>query len=208
MQFTCHVPRLRPYAETPFEHIDNLFEQITLKGNQKPLDFSDQLTIALLETSGDLPEAIWRLFLTSRQHARWLDSSVIIGMPDFTRDQKMERMYNFSTSVAACRPQEIHPAQDASGDTYYSWTHALGGITFRALAGQRLGFGVKAGGVAMHNGTRLIQEMVFRLKPQTMWSDHSIAATYGNAIGEVLADILNDRLIGLEEVLPETELVA
>ncbi len=189
MQFTSYLPDVRPFAQTPFQHIDDLYSQIVEEGKGAPLGFADQLDLALEQTAGDLPEAVWRLFITSRQHARWFDSSVITGMPELTREEKMNRMYDFSHAVAACRSHEVSPIQDTGGDTYYGWTHALGRLAFGALAEKQTGL-TKIGGKAMHNGTRLMHELAHRFKPQTLPSDHTVAAAYGNAVGDALVQIM------------------
>ncbi|MGI0135073.1 MAG: hypothetical protein ACREBW_08975, partial [Candidatus Micrarchaeaceae archaeon] len=180
---------LRPYGQTSFEQVDDLYAEVTEKGSDKPLGYAEQLTIALKQTSGDLPEALWRLFITSRQYGRWFDSSIITGMPDFTRDQKMERMYAFAHSVAACKPHEASPVQDAAGDTYYTWTHALGGVAFGALAAKQT-LATRTGAEVIHNGTTLMHNLAHRFKPQRLPSDHTIAAAYGNAIGDTLVHVL------------------
>jgi len=190
MQFTSYLPRLGPYAETPFQHVDDLYTQLVERGRIAPLSFSDQLTTALEQTTGDLPEALWRLFITSRQHARWFDSSVITGMPEFGRDEIMNRMYNFSRAVAACKPHDTSPVQDTSGDTYYGWTHAAAGLVFGALATKQTMF-TKAGGKAIRNGTSLMHSLAHRFKAQRLPSDHTIAAEYGNAMGDVFIQLMS-----------------
>jgi len=190
MQFTSYLPNLRSFGQTPFVHIEDLHSDITERGNNTPLGYADQLSIALNQTEGDLPEAVWRLFLTSRQCGRWFDDSIITNMPDFTRDKKMEYMYTFARSVLACKPHETSPVQDSAGDTYYTWTHVLGGLMFDSLADKQTS-AVRLGSKAVHNGTTLMHELAHRYKPQRLASDHTTAAVYGNAISDALVGVLN-----------------
>ncbi|HEY8998926.1 MAG TPA: hypothetical protein VIM53_01265 [Candidatus Saccharimonadales bacterium] len=190
MQFTSYLPKLQPFGQTPFEHVDNLYSEMTQQGHDVPLGYADQLTIALQQTEGDLPEAMWRLFLTTRQFARWFDSGLIPDMPKFSRGQKMEHMYTFAHSVAACKPHETSPVQDSAGDTYYTWTHALGGLMFDSLAAEQSS-AVQLGSKVIHNGTTLMHKLAHKYKPQRLASDHTLAAAYGNAIGDTLVGVLN-----------------
>lgn len=191
MQFSSYLPTLRPFGQTPFEYIDDLYDGIVEAGSDTPIGYSEQLAIALRQSEGDLPEAIWRLFLTSRQHGRWFDEGLICNMPDFDRTTKMERMHTFAQSVLACKPHDKFPTQDVAGDTYYTWTHALGTLMFNSLAKQNQV--TKLGSATMHNGTNLMHSFAHKYKPQRLPSDHTIAATYGNSIGDALVDLVSSR---------------
>lgn len=190
MQFTSYLPRLRPFGMTPFTHLSRLHESIVQQGSKTPLGFAQQLEIALNQTQGDLPEAIWRLFLMSRQYGRWFDSGMIPDMPDYSRDEKLELMRTFAVSVRACKPFDQEGAQDSAGDAYYTWTHALGTFVFSALA-RRQTPTVKLGKHVIQNGTNLMHNLAHRYKAQRLPSDHSIAAQYGNAIGDCIVDVVN-----------------
>src|SRR5690606_16124070 len=140
------------------------------------------LRISLRQTGGDLPEALWRLFITSRLYARWFDTSIIEGLPKFSRDEILERMLIWSQSMAGCKPYDSHSAQDVAGDVYYCWTHALAKVAFQAMPNRRTLF-TRFASVALHYGTLLNHQLAHRYKPQRLPSNHTNAATYGNAIG-------------------------
>jgi len=190
MQFTSYLPRLRPYCQTPFSDVEALYKELVAHGRIKPLGFAAQLDLALKQTKGDLPEALWRLFITSRLYARWFDTSVITDIPKFTKDEVIERMLAWSRSVAACKPYGTCSDQDASGDTYYCWTHALAKVAFKALAAKQTPL-TRLEAAALRNGTRLNHGLAHKFKPQRLKSDHTIAAEYGNAIGEACVAILD-----------------
>jgi hypothetical protein len=160
-----------------------------------PLNFSEQLSIALEQTEGDLPEALWRLFITSRLYARWFDTNVIIGMPAPTRDEIMHRMQVWSRSLAACKTYGSCPDQDVSGDTYYCWTHALAKVLYTALPVRRTPF-VRLEAYALQNGTKLNHGLAHKFKAQRLPSDHTVAAAYGNALGDALVQIMKSETVG------------
>ncbi len=182
MQFMSYLPKLHPYCMTPFADTEKLYKEIVRQGQKAPLNFSEQLNIALRQTEGDLPEALWRLFITSRLYARWFDTDVIIDMPDLTRDEIMHRMQAWSRSLAACKAYGSCPDQDVSGDTYYCWTHALAKVLYNVLPARRALL-VRLEAYALHNGTKLNHGLAHKFKAQRLPSDHTIAANYGNAIG-------------------------
>lgn len=185
MQFNSYIPHLRPYSYVDFHDTEKLYCAITKKGSLKPLDFADQLKIALTQTNGDLTEALWLLFITSRLYARWFDQSVIVDLPDFSRTEILRRMEMFARSVAACKPYSANSDQDSAGDNYYCWTHVLGKVIFsrHKFSTALLSFFAER---AVHNGTRLNHGLAHRYKAQTLPSDHTRAAEYGNAIGKLL----------------------
>lgn len=192
MQFTSYdySGHLKPSAETSFWQIDKLYSSITEHPNQ-PLNFSDQLALATAQTDGDIPEALWRLFITSRQHARWFDSDVIRGLPNFSREEKLDRMQKFSLAVRACKPYQEEYAQDSSGDNYYVWTHALGAAAFSALAKKSIFTNLSS--TFIKNGTHLMHGLAHRFKPQRLPSNHVVASIYGNAIGQTIASTLIEK---------------
>lgn len=183
MQFTSYLPELRPDAETPFSHVESLYQAIVQAGEESPLDFSDQLEIALGQTEDDLPEALWRLFITSRLYARWYDTAIITDIPDMDREEIIKRMSLFSRSIAACKEYRVSDAQDTSGDMYYCWTHALGKVAY-AVGASRNGIPERVGEQILHNGTTLMHKLAHRFKKQHLPSNHEVAAAYGNAIGQ------------------------
>ena len=183
MQFTSYMPSLNPYAVTDFADCDRLYQAIIRAGRQQPIDFSKQLEIALRQTNGDLLEAVWRLFIVSRQYARWFDEEILEDMPKFSDTEILTRMDVFWKAVAACKKPGDGPYQDSAGDVYYCWTHALGKLLYAHYGKQ--GILSNLLGAALHNGTRLNHGLAHRYNPQSVESDHTIAASYGNAIGEL-----------------------
>ncbi|HEY8998925.1 MAG TPA: hypothetical protein VIM53_01260 [Candidatus Saccharimonadales bacterium] len=186
MQFTSYIPDLRPYCLTPFDDTEGLYKAFVNRSNKTPLDFAQQLDIALEQTSGDVLEALWRLFITCRLYARWFDASVIVGMPKFGRSEILHRMELFSQAVAACKSSGTMD-QDTSGDAYYTWTHALAKVLYKVCAMPASPI-APLEGLALHNGTRLNHKLAHKYKPQRLKSDHTIAAAYGNAIGKLLVE--------------------
>lgn len=191
MQFSSYLPSLHEYIETPYEHIDRLHQAIVKAGKAAPLTFSQQLSISLYQTDGDILEAVWRLFLMSRLNARWYDERILIDVPSFTRQQKIQRMTEFTNAVAACKAHAPHSSQDIAGDTYYCWTHVLGTIIFNSPNKQNKKLLRHIFTTAIRNGTRLNHAIAHKVTPQALKSDHTIAARYGNAIGSVCSEITN-----------------
>jgi len=188
MQFTSYIPTLLPYSMTPFEDTERLYEALVTHASKAPLDFSQQLTIALEQTSGNIIESLWRLFITARMYARWFDSGTIVGMPSFSRRKILNRMDTFSRSVAACKQYGTCPDQDSGGDTYYCWTHAFAKVLYKSYA-PKISPIASLEAFALHNGTQLNHGLAHRYRPQRLKSDHTIAASYGNAIGEALLQL-------------------
>jgi hypothetical protein len=189
MQFTCYDTRLWPYALTPFEQVERLYQQVLKASKQKPLTFSDQLHIALAQTNGDLPESLWLLMITNRLYARWLDTDVITGMPKFSEQEIYDRMLAWNRSLAACKLPQSAPFQDVAGDTYYCWTHVLSQVAYTVLPRHRTLL-IRVEAFALRNGTRLNKQVAEKFSPQAVPSNHTVAAKYGNAIGELLAQLL------------------
>ncbi len=189
MQFLSYLPKLRPYGTTPYAHTEALYQAIVKQGHHQPLGLAEQLRVALHQTDGDLTEALWRLFVTARVYARWFDTSIVSDLPEFTRDEVAARMEAWSRAIKAFKPYGDCPDQDASGDTYYCWTHALGKVAFQVLAVRQTPL-TRLEALALRNGTRLNHGLAHRVKAQRLPSDHTIAAAYGNAIGDTLVEIL------------------
>ncbi len=189
MQFTLYLPKLRPFCETPAEHVEALYQACVSEGMKTPLSFAEQLATALKQTEGDLPEALWRLFITARQYARWYDTEVLVGMPQLSQAEAMERMATWSRSLRATKNVAVYPDQDAAGDTYYCWTHALAKVAFNQLAQKQTPL-VRAQAFALLHGTELNHKIAHKISPQSLSSDHTIAAAYGNAIGDLCVTAL------------------
>jgi hypothetical protein len=117
IQFSDYIPSLQAVVQTPFEDTNNLYLAIVEHAGSEgfPLTMPQQLEIALSQTLGNIPDALWRLFITSRLHSRWLDSAIVENMPQMDRSEVVERMYTWQKSLAGFKNTE---PQDAAGDTY------------------------------------------------------------------------------------------
>jgi hypothetical protein len=188
MQFTDYSDSLQIYARTPHEHVEALTVGITRKAREtsKPLSFSEQLNVALDQAEGDLPEALWRLFITSRMNARWLDGKSIPNLPQFTQIDKKRKMIEWQDSLAACKTTI---PQDTAGDTYYAWTHALASVIYEALPA-RSNWKTGLAKIMFQNGTKIMHSVAHKVNPQSLPNDHSIASKYGNAIGKECVSML------------------
>lgn len=189
MQFTAVLPRLQPYCRATYADIDALYQAVLRRGARQPLGLADQLTIALRQTDGDLPEALWRLFVASRLYARWYDEDAITGLPDLTEKEVIARMAAWSRAVKAIKPYGSCPDQDAAGDVYYAWTHALAKVAYGPLALQQTVL-TRLEAKALEHGTMLNHKLAHKTRPQGVKSDHTMAAAYGNQIGDVCARVL------------------
>lgn len=192
MQFTSYIPELRPYMRTSFNEIDKLYNTvISLSAStNKPVDFTHQLNIALEQCDMNLLDALWLLFVTSRLHARWFDTSCISDMPRYSDLQVRQRMKKWSLSIVACKEYGTCADQDASGDAYYVWTHALAQVLYRALPRNR-NLITAFQSYVLKKGTWLNHNLAHKYKPQRLLSDHTIAARYGNAIGNICVEHMN-----------------
>lgn len=78
---------------TPYANIIPIFEAVTDSAHDNgPVSYGEQFEIVLREVD-NVPSAIWNLFMTNRQYARWRDSDSIDYLPNLTRQQKMARMH-------------------------------------------------------------------------------------------------------------------
>lgn len=194
IQFTDYVPKVQPYAQTPYKHIESLYDAIVNRAREtaKPLTFPEQLYISLSQTHGDLTESLWRLFIISRLHARWLDANTISDLPVFCREEKIDRMIQWQRSLVACKINQPDRPQDVGGDTYYAWTHALAALVYNALP-TRPTIKTRVAAKIFQNGTKIMHNLVHKRNPQAVVNDHSNAANYGNAIGKVCAETLSKK---------------
>lgn len=192
MQFTDYIPELQD-MKTPYERVQKLRDAVREHAvNNGPLTMADQLAVALQQADRDMPNALWQLFVTSRLHARWLDESIIDDMPSLTRSERVFHMKTWHDSVAAFKEREDGLSQDAGGDTYYAWTHALAKVALNVMPAKQTPI-VRAAAHAFHNGTRLMHDIVHTIaQTQGVKSDHTIAAHYGNAVGAVIAESYGD----------------
>ena len=190
IQFTDYVPQPNP-INYPYENIEKLHNEVNDRARQaEPLTFSEQLEVSLDQSSGDLGDALWRLFIASRMYARWLDGDAFEGLPSLTTEEKIEKMKIWHDSVAACKERDPGMSQDSSGDSYYCWTHALAKFAFNSLPERRDIF-TRLASVAFHNGTDIMHTLVHKTaNSQSLKSNHSNAAQYGNGIGSACVDVI------------------
>lgn len=196
IQFSDFVPQYRRTMEVSYSGVEELHEAVIDRATgAQPLNYAEQLDTALGLTEGDLPKSLWRLFTTSRLYARWLDEGMVRDVPNLTSEEKVAKMLEWRRSIAACKnPIEGKP-QDPNGDTYYTWTHALAKYVY-SLAPERessLTHGMRN---VFHNGTTIMHKAVHTFNKQGVNSDHSVAAQYGNAIGQVCVDYAQQDRIG------------
>lgn len=190
IQFTDYMPSLHGQLTMPYGRLAELRESVAERSKAEgPLDFADQLDLALDQSGGDITVAMWNLFFTSRLHARWLDSKVVPDMPNLTCDEKLDLMLEWQRSLAATKEFEPGKPQDPAGDGYYAWTHALAKTTY-SLAMPRRSLLRRPVVSTFHFGTRIMHKIVHSLNAQAIDSDHNIAAEYGNAIGETTTKAL------------------
>jgi len=181
IQFTDHAPGLRrpliSYTDTKGLHE----AVIDTAATTEPLTFSRQLAVAMDQTGNDLSSALWRLFVVSRQYARYHDNSAVHGAPLLTREEKLQQMLDWQNALAACKPAELG-YQDAAGDTYYTWTHALAEHAYRVLPATPNAATATACRI-FRVGTNIMQPVTNAFYKRGILSDHSTAAAYGKAIG-------------------------
>lgn len=188
MQFTMYLPTIQSYFRAEYRDVEQLYRQITTKGSSKPVDFDGQLVEAL-RIAPSLEEALWLLLVTSRQYARWYDDGAIAGMPKLSRHEIITRMETWNRSIVALKQwsgDASHP-QDSAGDAYYVWTHAIAKVVFGPMASPH-SIDALFYRTALHIGTWLNHSIAHKISPQSISSDHTIAARYGNRIGTIIAN--------------------
>ncbi len=174
---------------TPYEVVDSLHEAIIDQAKHGPVTPSEQLRLAL-EHAPTIPSAVWNLFIASRHFARWRDSPAIDGLPHMSEDTALTLMREWQASLTAAKStSDTVPYQDAAGDTYYLWTHALARIMYTALPEKRTPLS-KAYEVAFRYGSHFMSasHQLGRLSVIGTMSNHIPASIYGNAIGDTLAN--------------------
>lgn len=192
MQFSMYDRSLPPFMKTPYSAITRLYDRVVREGGKQPLSLSRQLTIALDETDGDVIEAVWLLFVTSRQYARWYDEESIMDMPVINQSMAITAMERWSKSVMGFKAYNKGVDQDAAGDVYYVWTHTLAKLLFGPMS-RPYAVDALLERLAVHNGTWLNHSIAHKVSPQTIKSDHTIAARYGNVIGRLIARHIRQR---------------
>lgn len=150
-----------------------------------PLGFDQQLDIALELSGSDSIEGLTNLWFASRQYARWFDSVSIHDLSEFAPAEILMEMKEWRSSILACKNAEDGDFQDTSGDSYYAWTHALARVMYGSgtSAADRIGKYVFSHGTAINSHTH-------KFIKQSIPSNHTVAAAYGNRIGDAVLDAM------------------
>lgn len=187
MQFTMYIPTIRPYFRAKQADIDTLHDKIIKDASKhhRSVDLAEQFHHAM-QVAGDPVEALWLLLVTTRQYARWYDGEAIDDFCPPSHSQARRAMKTWYRSVAALKYHDGQRAQDSAGDTYYVWTHAMAKLIFGPMS-SRVAVDAYVYRAALHVGTWLNHNIAHRISPQSVASDHSIAAQYGNVIGAHIA---------------------
>jgi hypothetical protein len=188
IQFGDYIPKFHDTVSVPYENIIGLHQAVTERAQETgPLDYAEQLDVALKHTNGDMVESLWQLFITSRFYARWLDGKMVEGIPDYSQEEKVALMLEWRGAIAACKEPQPGRAQDPNGDAYYTWTHALAKAAF-TLTPEKEGAVTRGAVRVFERGTDLMHKVVHTFNKQGVQSNHNVAAAYGNAIGQTLVD--------------------
>ena len=187
MQFTMYIPTIRPYFRAKQADIDTLHDKIIkdARTHHRPVNLAEQFHHAM-QVAGDPVEALWLLLVTTRQYARWYDGEAIDDFRPLSHSQAKRAMKTWYRSVAALKYHDGQHPQDSAGDTYYVWTHAMAKLIFGPMS-SRVAVDAYVYRAALHVGTWLNHNIAHRISPQSVASDHSIAAQYGNVIGAHIA---------------------
>ena len=188
IQFGDYIPKMHGTINAQYGQVKELHEEVVNRAAEtQPLDFADQLDVALEQGDGNLTESMWRLFMTSRLHARWLDSKIVGDIPEMTKEDKLAEMLAWRGAIAACKEPDPSRAQDPNGDNYYAWTHGLAKVAF-SLAPRKETSVTRASVRTFEQGTHLMHKLVHTFNKQGVASNHDVAAEYGNAMGQAIVD--------------------
>lgn len=181
--FTNQMPG-DTFAPLEYTDIKNLKDSFLTAANEqgRPLSFDQQLDVALDLSQDDLLQALIHLCFASRQYSRWHDSTSIRDFPDFTEEQAITEMKEWRSCLLACKTADATQFQDASGDNYYAWTHALARVMYSIQPGAYN----QTGKYIFERGTDIMRLTAHKIKKQKVPSDHRLAAQYGNAIGDAI----------------------
>lgn len=174
------------YTKTPHERVQLLHDKITADGLHRPATVDRQLVLAL-EGAPSLPSAVWDLFLTTRQLARWRDTDSIDSAPVVDNDSAVATILNWERSLAGYKLPDADGYQDAAGDAYYVWTHALARLVFSSPVADD-GRLTRFYRTMFEHGSKIMSAShhLGKLSIFGTMSNHSIAGEYGNAIGDRL----------------------
>ncbi len=186
IQFCDYIPKMRGTINLQYSQIKELHQEVvTHAANTQPLDFAEQLDLALEQGGGNLTESMWRLFICSRLYARWLDSKIMNGTPEMLKEDKLADMLAWRGAIAACKEPSPSLAQDPNGDNYYAWTHGLAKVAY-TLVPKAETTATRATVRTFEQGTHLMHKLVHSFNKQGIVSNHDVAAEYGNAIGQTI----------------------
>lgn len=174
-------------SEQSFIHYDSIKRLkdkfITVASEQEyPLSFDQQFEVALDLNENRVLPALESLWIGSRQYARWFDSSAMFDLPDMASQEILHEMTEWRSSVLACKNADEENFQDTSGDTYYAWTHAYATV----LHGSGSSPSDKIGKYVFQRGTKIDSRI--RVFEQDIPSNHSVAAEFGNRIGDAILE--------------------
>jgi len=190
MQFTMYMPKIAPYFRADYNDIETLYQKVF--SSKKGSSSADVLRLSL-EIKPNLIEALWLTLVTSRQYARWYDEEALINYPpNLTKNKIRARMRKWYLSVKALKQYEPSKDQDSAGDLYYVFTHAIAKVVFGPMS-PKWAIDAMFYRTAVHIGTKLNHTIAHKVSPQSVKSDHTIAAQYGNAIGQLIAKALISR---------------
>lgn len=181
MQFTMYLPSIKCYFRADYRQIEVLYQAITTQGAKHPVGLDDQLRAAL-KIAGTLPEALWLLLTASRLYARWYDGEAFTHFPAVSQTKAKRLMSTWSTAIAALKPWSATSPQDPSGDMYYVWTHVFAKVLYGPMS-PWWALDAYCYRAALHIGTWLNHTIAHRVSPQSINSNHTVAARYGNAVG-------------------------
>jgi hypothetical protein len=189
LQFSDRTPTIRSAMVTPYDDVREIYDYTVETARESgPVAYDQQFAFAMTQTD-DVPTALWNLFLTSRQFARWRDSGSIAGLPEYTAEQKLDRMRSWYQSIGACKAPDQNGYQDVAGDAYYVWTHALARTIYDALPARASPLS-EFYTASFTQGSRImsVSHKLGVVSVIGTLSDHTPAARYGNAIGQLCAD--------------------
>jgi hypothetical protein len=173
---------------TPVENVSLLHQGIMELSEDGPVSYEDQLKLALSDTE-HLPSALWNLMLTTRQYARWRDSNVIDGFEEPSKTEALEQMVEWERALKPIKNMSRSGYQDAAGDAYYVWTHALARVIYTALPEKPTAVS-NAYATAFEYGSYAMtaSSLLGRISVLGTMSNHIEASKYGNAIGDMVAE--------------------
>jgi|GEM_PF-596994 len=184
VQFSDRAP-ISEAMTTPYAQVRDLHDEILDKAERDgPVSYAEQFAAAV-EATPHIPSALWNLLITTRQYARWRDTNIIDGFPNYTKDEKLQHMIAWESAVASVQHPNANGFQDTAGDSYYVWTHALARVVFDGLPQKRDAV-TKTYAKAFEYGSYGMSALglLGKVSVYGTMSNHVPASKYGNAIGD------------------------